>query len=123
MLNPNPPHINYPYVFHAHGYFREEIDDCSFRVNATVKNEHGTGLDFSFDSAVCDFIDLLEMDGKSTTCPPFRGYGTIHKVEFVDFGISEGNYSVKIDVRGNDKRVFCIQSWFELTASEFRRDP
>lgn len=91
ILNPNPPHINYPWVFHAHGYFREEIIESkgAFRGRYTVRNEDRNGLDFTFEKDVCDFVDLLEMDGKSTTCPPFQGNGTIHKVEFVDFGISE----------------------------------
>lgn len=80
---------NFVYVFHAHGYFREEILPTSFRVNATVKREDEDGLDFSYDADFCEFVSLMEMDGKSTICPPLQGYGTIHKVEFVDFGILE----------------------------------
>jgi hypothetical protein len=58
-------------------------------VNATVIREDEDGLDFSYDADFCEFVSLMEMDGKSTICPPFKGYGTIHKVEFVDFGVPE----------------------------------
>lgn len=91
VLNPNPPRINYVFVFHAHGYFREEIISwyVPFRVRYTVRNEDRDGLDFTIEDDFCSFVSLLEMDGRSTICPPFKGNGTIHKYEFVDFGISE----------------------------------
>lgn len=92
VLNPNPPRINHVFIFHAHGYFREEIIDYSvepFRVRCTVRNEDRHGLDFTFERDFCDFVDMMEMDRRSTICPPLRGNGTIHKFEFVDFGISE----------------------------------
>lgn len=91
VLNPNPPHINYVWVFHAHGYFREAIVDWTvpFRVRARVKNESRRALDLTIEKDFCDFVDLVEMDGRSTMCPPEKGNATIHKVEFVDFGISE----------------------------------
>lgn len=91
VLNPNPPHINYIFVFHAHGYFREEIIESKgeFRVRCTVRNEGRDAINFTFERDFCDFVDMMEMDGKSTICPPLQGNGTIHKFEFVDFGISE----------------------------------
>lgn len=91
VLNPNPPHIDQVWVFHAHGYFREWINNYHdpFRVRAHVRNEDRDALDFTIDYDFCDFVDVVEMDGRGTTCPPDRGYGTIHKFEFVDWGISE----------------------------------
>jgi len=62
-----------------------------FRVSATVHREPDDGPGSTLEFAFCEFLELglLEMDGKSTQCPPFKGYGTIHKAEFVDFGIGE----------------------------------
>lgn len=91
VFNPNPPRISYVFVFHAHGYFRETISErhAPFRVRCTVRNEDRDGLDFTFENDFCDFVDLMELDGRSTGCPPGKGGGTIHKIEFVDWGISE----------------------------------
>lgn len=91
VLNPNPPHINYMFVFHAHGYWREAIIPSKgvFRIRCTVRNEDRDALDFTFEQDFCDFMDLIEMDGRSTICPPFQGNSTIHKLDFVDFGISQ----------------------------------
>lgn len=93
VLNPNPPHVGYPFVLHAHGYFREEIigydPDLPFRMRIRLKDESGGPTDRIDEVDFCKFIDLLEMDRKSTRCPPWKGNATIHKFEFVDLGIPE----------------------------------
>lgn len=140
VLNPNLPHINYVFVFHAHGYFREAIIESKgvFRVRCTVRNEDREGLDFTFERDFCDFVDKMEMDGKSTIVHPSRGTTPFTSLSLWTSALArygecdpsinssplsnpslQGYYSVKIDVRGNNKRVFCVQSWFELTRSEF----
>lgn len=103
VLNPNPPRINYPYVFHAHGNFRETIldKDKSFRLSASVRNEDRDGIDFTFEKNVCQFLDMepggfLEMDGRSTGCPPAKGNATIIKPEFVYFGIGQVRYPIHL---------------------------
>ena len=91
VLNPNPVRINYVWVLRIHGGFREETCESQtpFSIHARVRNEDREGIDFTIEKPFCDFVDLVEMDGRSTICPPLKGNSTIHKFEFVDFGISE----------------------------------
>ena len=135
VLNPNPPHMlvvqfmphaqwsyqlltrdsDYVYVFHAHGFFREDIRD-PFHVKTTVKREDRNGLNFTLDFDVCELADAIEMDGRSTHCPPFKGYSTIHKFEFVDFGIPQVR---SLSITGFAKHI--LNAWEGQLLSEDRR--
>ena len=65
------------------------IYEAPFRGQAGVRDERRDALSLTVDADFRIFVDLVEIDGRSAGFPPMDGNLTIHRIEFVDFGISQ----------------------------------